>query len=231
MTDTTPPMQSTETPALDKDRFRCPHCSIFAVQDRGLLLWKKLFVNQSPREMQGWRAHYCTACQEPTIWLKAADDDDSDMVYPLGSMGERASDDMPDEVRAVYEEARRVAALSRRSSAALLRLALQMLVDGLEPGAGSLNTKIGRLVERGLHPQTAQAMDVLRVVGNNAVHPGQIDLDDDPTLLPGLFRLTNVVIDQMISVPKHAESLFSALPQGARDQIAQRDGTVAAQPR
>ncbi|GII05306.1 hypothetical protein Pta02_73140 [Planobispora takensis] len=54
-------------------------------------------------------------------------------------------------------------------------------------------------MQDGLHPQTQQAMDVLRVVGNNAVHPGEIGPDDDPELVPGLFMLVNPVVEQMIS--------------------------------
>jgi hypothetical protein len=148
------------------------------------------------------------------------------MAYPQGVIGEPSGPDMPEDVRAVYEEAQVVAAVSRRSAAALLRLALQMLVDHLVPARGDINSKIGKLVENGLHPQTQQAMDVLRVMGNNAVHPGQIDVNDDLMLLPGLFRLVNVVVDQMISIPSHAQSLFNSLPQPAREQIARRDGAA-----
>jgi hypothetical protein len=161
------------------------------------------------------------------MWVQDVNDA-WERIYPLGLVGEPPSADMPDDVHKIYDEARRVAAQSPRSAAALLRLALQMLVDFLEPGSAAINSKIGKLVQRGLQPQTQQAMDVLRVVGNNAVHPGQIDLDDEPELLPGLFRLANLVIDQMITVPTHAQSLFDALPQRARDQISQRDGSAGA---
>lgn len=99
---------------------------------------------------------------------------------------------MPPDVLAVYEEARDVSGISKKSAGALLRLALQMLVDDLEQGSAPINTKIGELVKRGLDPQVQQAMDVVRVVGNNAVHPGQIDLDADEDLLPARFALINL---------------------------------------
>ena len=72
---------------------------------------------------------------------------------------------MPDDVRVLYEEAQDVSGVSKKSAAALLRLALQVLVDELERGNENLDKKIGKLVARGLDPGVQQAMDVVRVVG------------------------------------------------------------------
>jgi hypothetical protein len=211
-------------PDVGKDRFTCPHCGVYAMQRQGNV---KLYTSsQSSYQLNSWTGHQCAACLRLVLWESNGNGVWA-MVHPLGALGEKPNRDMPDGVRRIYEEARRVGGLSPRSAAALLRLALQMLIDGLEPGSGNINSKIGFLVQRGLHPHTQQAMDVLRVVGNNAVHPGQIDVDDDPNLLPGLFRLTNVVVDQMISMPKHAASLFTALPQQTREQISRRDSRPA----
>jgi hypothetical protein len=133
---------------------------------------------------------------------------------------------MPDHVRAIYEEAQDVASISRKSAAALLRLALQVLIDELEPGPAKINDKIGRLVRRGLDEQVQQAMDVLRVVGNNAVHPGQIDLDAEDDLLPALFSLINLVIEQVIARPNRVAALYLTLPESARQAIQKRDRTA-----
>ncbi|WP_165945357.1 DUF4145 domain-containing protein [Micromonospora sp. KC723] len=131
---------------------------------------------------------------------------------------------------AVYEEARSVAERSPRSAAALLRLALQMLVDGLVPGSEKLDTKIGKLVAQGLDPRVQRAMDVVRVVGNNAVHPGQIDFDELPEIAASLFGLINLVVEQMISRPKHVDALFQTLPQQALDGIERRNSRATNSP-
>jgi hypothetical protein len=60
---------------------------------------------------------------------------------------------MSDSVRAVYEEARAVAGASPRAAAALLRVCAEMVVNELESGSGTLYSKIGKLVERGLSPR------------------------------------------------------------------------------
>src|SRR5258708_22812888 len=91
--------------------------------------------------------------------------------------------DMPEDVADDYNEARAIFVSSPRSSAALLRLALQKLCKHLgEPGK-DLNTDIGALVAKGLPTQIQQALDVIRVIGNNAVHPGQIDIREEKELV------------------------------------------------
>ncbi|WP_344200171.1 DUF4145 domain-containing protein [Aeromicrobium alkaliterrae] len=146
------------------------------------------------------------------------------MIFPLVRQGEEPHADMPADVLAIYEEARAVSSLSRKSAAGLLRLGLQMLVDELDTGSGSIDAKIGRLVQGGLDPQVQQAMDVLRVVGNESVHPGQIDLDADDDLLPALFNLINVIVEQVVSRPKTIGALFQKLPDAKRAAIQRRDG-------
>ncbi len=150
------------------------------------------------------------------------------LVVPQGvRSGGAPLEGMPEDVRALYEEARDVSAVSPRSAAALLRLALQVLVDGLDPGAGSLHDKIGRLSQRGLNPDVSRAMDVVRVIGNNAVHPGKIDVDEDANLVPALFALTNLIVEQVIVRAATVEALFQSLPEGARAAIERRDGSAS----
>jgi len=39
-------------------------------------------------------------------------------------------------------------------------------------------------------------MDSLRVIGNNAVHPGEMDLTDDTEAASALFNLLNFVVEE-----------------------------------
>jgi len=43
----------------------------------------------------------------------------------------------------------------------------------------------------------------VRVIGNEAVHPGKLDLKDDRDTATRLFKLVNIIAEQMISNPKH----------------------------
>ncbi len=88
----------------------------------------------------------------------------------------------------------------------------------------NLNAAVGKLVEMGLSPKVGQAMDALRVIGNESVHPGQIDVDDDPQLALNLFDLVNIVVQSMVTDPQMITEIYGRLSQGQRDQIERRDG-------
>ena len=129
---------------------------------------------------------------------------------------------MPEAVTKCYQEAAGICTISPRGAAALLRLALQILCGELGEDGKNINTDIAALVKRGLPPQVQQSLDIVRVTGNNAVHPGQIDTDSQDVVTT-LFSLLNVVVEYMITLPKQISETYAQLPQPARDAIDKRD--------
>lgn len=149
------------------------------------------------------------------------------VVYPSGLIGPVESTHMPDLVRTEYDEAREVGAASPRAAAALLRLAIQKLVDELKPGKGDFDLKIGMLAcEGAIPPKLVNMLDVVRVTGNNAVHPGTMDLDDEPERVITLFKLVNAIVEQTITLDNLATEAYASLPEGALDGIAKRPAKV-----
>ena len=69
-----------------------------------------------------------------------------------------------------------------------------------------------------------KALDIVRVIGNNAVHPGQIDLKDDRATAEELCRLVNLIAEIMITQRKHLDEMYERLPKDALKQIEKRDG-------
>jgi len=64
---------------------------------------------------------------------------------------------------------------------------------------------------------------VVRVVGNKAVHPGQIAFDvDDASTVRMLMHLINIIVNRMISEPKEIEELYEQLPESVKDAISKR---------
>lgn len=108
--------------------------------------------------------------------------------------------------------------LSPRSSAALLRLCIQKLMIELKQKGRDLNEDIGALVSQGLDARVQKALDVLRVIGNNAVHPGQIDLKDDKETAISLFQLLNAIVERCITVNKKIEVV-----RGFATHLTERD--------
>ncbi len=99
----------------------------------------------------------------------------------------------------------------------------QKLVISLGESGDNLNGGIGNLVKKGLRADIQKALDVVRVVGNNAVHPGVLDVKDNPEMALSLFKLTNLIVEDMITKPKEVAELYEALPEGAKDAITKRD--------
>lgn len=121
--------------------------------------------------------------------------------------------DLPDHITKDYEEAGTIVELSPRGAAALLRLCIQNLCIHLgEPGK-NLDRDIGAMVAKGLDEGVQKALDTVRVLGNEAVHPGTLDLRDDRETVKKMFGLVNAIAEAMITIPKETDDLYNTLPE------------------
>jgi Domain of unknown function (DUF4145) len=205
-------------PAYRATAFHCPRCGVLSNQEWEIL--QERAPGGGIRAAGVWRAT-CRNCLKASLWLPVGSD--GRMVEPVTTAGPRPHAEMPQDARADYDEARTIVALSPRGACGMLRLATQKLVDDLVKGNGRLDDKIGTLVSQGLRPEVAQALDVLRVVGNNALHPGEMALDDDVRTATALFECLNMIVEDRVARPKRVAELFGKLPQGARAAIERRD--------
>jgi hypothetical protein len=137
--------------------------------------------------------------------------------------GPQPNPDLSDPIKKDYEEARKVLDISPRSSCALLRLIIEKLLIELGVTGKDINEQIKNLVDKGLPVQIQQALDTLRVIGNHAVHPGTLDLQDDKETATKLFNLVNFVASELITRPKEIACLYGMIPEGTRIAIEKRD--------
>lgn len=159
----------------------------------------------------------CFNCEKVMIWLR------ENVLWPNTSGADQPTVDMPPDVRADFEEASSILESSPRGAAALLRLSIQKLCKQLGEEGKNINDDISSLVKKGLDTKIQMALDIVRVVGNNAVHPGQIDLKDDKETAKELFKLVNLITETMITHPKQIEDMYGKLPSAARAAIEARD--------
>lgn len=145
------------------------------------------------------------------------------MVIPADSPVQPPHADMPQSIQIEYNEARSIFSRSPRAAVALLRLAIQKLMLELGEKGENINADIKALVAKGLPVQIQQAFDYCRVVGNNAVHPGEINLNDSPDMGQHLFSMINFIIEDRITRPRHVATLYEKLPEAARTAIEKRD--------
>ena len=146
------------------------------------------------------------------------------IVLPSESDAPEPAEDLPAELAADYEEAGAILPRSPRGSAALLRLVIQKLLPHLGATKKTIDAAIGELVAAGkIKTPIQQALDTVRVIGNESVHPGEMDLKDDRETALALFRIINLIVETAITEPKRLEALYASLPKSKLDGIAKRD--------
>lgn len=163
----------------------------------------------------------CDACSEASVFLITGDEEFQ--LFPdLLTDIPQPNVDMPEDIEKIYLEAAKVLKDSPRASAALSRLAIDQLTLKFS-NKNNLNTRIADMVSKGLSPMVQQALDAVRVIGNNAVHPGTIDLSDDSKLALSLLELINLIVDKQISEPKKIQEVYDRLPKRSLEAIKKRD--------
>ena len=185
--------------------------------EKNLIFYDKSQYYNSDWYLANLNVGLCFACSGYSVWVADA------LVHPNSDTSIAPHEDMPPLIAADFKEAASIVDQSARGAAALLRLCVQKLVGHLGADATNLNVGIGELVQKGLDPQVQKALDIVRVIGNNAVHPGQIDLDDNKGTAVQLFSLVNIIVMSTITTQKQIEALYGSLPPGALEAIEKRD--------
>jgi len=241
-------------PEFESNKFRCPHCQILATQswfnadiagsismsiindiylnhrsdiDSFIQKYIVQFLNRADNNFQkrlyqfvpkGLSVATCSSCEKFTLWVN------KQIVFPRKTIIPPPNEDLEENIKDLYMEAATILPDSPKGSTALLRLALQMLLKQVGKSGKKINDDIGELVSEGLSPKIQQALDLLRVIGNNAVHPGQINLDDNTEVAEKLFSILNFIADELITKPKELEVLYADLiPLETQEHIKQRD--------
>jgi predicted RNA-binding Zn-ribbon protein involved in translation (DUF1610 family) len=164
------------------------------------------YLSESVSNLHICRCHHC---RKFAVWVRDR------LVFPESKATIIPNQDLPGEIIQDFEEARGIVNSSPRGAAALLRLCIQKLCTHLlGPDSKDINNDIGALARKGLDPIVQQSLDIVRVIGNESVHPGTMDLKDDRDTAITLFHLVNSIADQLISHPKKVQSIYNSLPQG-----------------
>lgn len=208
------------SPAYRLPAFCCVHCGVLAQMH-----WAELgYFAGGGIVSSSWMLCTCQHCQLDTIWkVNKENVRDVFMAYPHQVNAPAIHQDLPEVCRADFEEARLICGVSPRGAAALLRLCLEKLLGHLGGSGKDINKDIAGLVQAGLDPHIQQALDVVRVTGNNAVHPLDMPHEDLVSNVPVMFEMINLIVDERIARQRKMAERFANLPEKARQAIEKRD--------
>ena len=199
--------------------FTCPHCNVYASQDHYYSSIHAVhWIDRQIDDMSNLPIRYnvCMHCGNICLWHFDT------LVYPDRGNAPIPNCDMPDDIKKDYEEAASIHMKSPRGAAALLRLAIQKLCIHLGGEGKNINDDIRLLVKKGLDEKIQKSLDVVRVIGNNAVHPGKIDADNTE-IVKKLFDLINLITEYMITMHQKVDNLYNDLPESYIESIEGQD--------
>ena len=198
-------------PTFHSSAYNCPHCGAYSHH-----YWAEMLFSHSI--MSYYYISKCSHCERYSLWHEEL------MVYPNTGYTVEPNSELPVDIQLDYKEAAQICNQSPRGAAALLKLCVQKIVEVLGENKGDLDAAIGSLVSKGLPKTVQEALDTVRVIGNNAVHPGSIDLKDDIHTVKQLFWLVNFIAEKLISEPKQISEVFDLkVPENNKKSIKTRD--------
>lgn len=212
-------------PYFNGESYSCPCCGAFSQ-----MIWNQMILPNG--NSTDFHIVYCQSCKRPQVWMDLKQYlpklnqhyEYRKIIYPEISIVPRPSDDIPEDIKPDYQEAANIYQKSPRGSAALLRLCLQKLCKHLGGTGKNINDDLAYLAKKELvSSKIIRAADVVRITGNEAVHPGTIDDKDFDGIAIKLFDLINIIVRQGITEQKEIDSLFNMMPEKKRQEAENRD--------
>ncbi|EAJ1768853.1 DUF4145 domain-containing protein [Campylobacter jejuni] len=207
-------------PCFKGAAFNCPHCGVYSRME-----WNGFYngYNNRIKQVEGYSfsESTCYHCERSVIWYLK---DENPKIFFPREVAIPPEENMPENVKEIYEEASLVLGDSPRASCALLRLALQELMKYLKENIQiynglknrNINEDIKEIINIGNFYQEQkesleEAMNSIRLIGNKASHPSELDINDNSEIANILFEMINFIVGEIITKPKEREERLNKL--------------------
>ncbi|HFW6578099.1 TPA: DUF4145 domain-containing protein [Campylobacter jejuni] len=206
-------------PCFKGAAFNCPHCGVYSRME-----WDGFYNGYNRiKQVEGYSfsESTCYHCERSVIWYLK---DESPKIFFPREVAIPPEENMPRNVKEIYEEASLVLSDSPRAACALLRLALQELMKYLKENIQiynglknrNINEDIEEIINIGNFYQDQKemlekAMNSVRLIGNKASHPSELDINDNPEIANTLFEMINFIVGEIITKPKEREERLNKL--------------------
>lgn len=233
-------------PIFKREIFTCPHCKLDCKQNwiyfkdnlekdqkkgnikssvallggvgLALALSTGAFKKSNYETLSELSFSVCKSCTGYIIWKG------ENRLYPKENKLPEPSKYMPIEAAEIFEEARQLFEFSPRSSSALLRLSLEIILRNiLNEKNKTLNQMIGQLVIADIDEHIKKGLDIIRYYGNQSIHTGEINLEENMDSVELLFEFVNYIVDDLIGKKSKIDEQYSKLPHPIKKAISSRD--------
>ncbi|MCR8697523.1 DUF4145 domain-containing protein [Campylobacter sp. LMG 7929] len=203
--------------------FNCPHCRAYSSMQWDDFLERNILNTITIKQVEGYSffESTCYLCKRSVIWYLK---DENPKIFFPREVAIPPEENMPENVKEIYEEASLVLGDSPRASCALLRLALQELMKYLKENIQiynglknrNINEDIKEIINIGNFYQEQkesleEAMNSIRLIGNKASHPSELDINDNSEIANILFEMINFIVGEIITKPKEREERLNKL--------------------
>ena len=221
------------SPMLKRKSFYCPHCGAFSDQDWSCMFYaKEIPENVAEIDRRNYHGKIykgsnpelasiiinaflacCNSCGGISIWTGQK------MIYPKRLLNELPHHKMPEEVKEIYEEARKIASDSPRAAAALLRKSIEILCIHLGCEEKNLFSMINELKGK-VSKDTIELLSYIRILGNDSIHSvSEINFKEDASFVPFLFKSVNRIVREAIEEPEEKEEMKEKLSPKLRKKL------------
>ena len=139
-------------PKENLDVFTCPYCAVTSQQEWAHIdiypeyIEDRIQVTSYDIDTEsGIYTSWCLHCEKAALW------ESGKIVYPLTGIFPPPHEDLPEDIKEIYNEAGSIANTSPRAACALFRVAIEMLLNHISK-EGNINNNIKKLVEEGVLP-------------------------------------------------------------------------------
>ncbi len=209
-------------PALNRSDFNCPHCGVYAHQTwypeieyghlKGYSSTHDTYF-QSYGSLADLKISECYHCKQLVIWQN------ENMIIPRKMDVPHPADSLPMDIKDIYSEAGEVLNDSTRASGALMRLALELLLQHINGNTLKLNDNINELIKKNVPGPIIKAASILRVNGNDILHTGEIKVFEKREEVVYLFELFNMIVEELILGPKKLNEFYERIPESVKEKI------------
>lgn len=201
--------------------FTCSYCGAFSKMENNQLFYflpgthaGSFFFSNRSRSVPSFAtrsnlyARTCDCCEATHLFIKGIGVKEGILIYPQKTTAPPAQEDMPEDILTIYQEAAAIVSISPSAACVLIRKALEILLARFTKET-NLSKMINTLAKEHQWIDKYKALlEAVRLIGNDAAHPRELNRADNQKTATYLFQFLNRCVNHLISQPLKDEQFL-----------------------